>query len=92
MHCIKTGFTLYAADINSWTRADLFFDGHNLYANHNTFIEGKPNNIEVECTSIEKNERYDLLVNPVVSQSVIEYVKDMKFKTYTEDSFIETFS
>lgn len=91
MHCIKTGFTLYVADINSWTRADLFFDGQHLYANHNNFIEGKPNDIEVECTSIKKNDKYDLLINFVVNKSVVEYVKSMEYKGCMESAFIHKF-
>ncbi len=92
MKCIKTGFMLYVESQGQYTRADLFFDGQNLYANQNTFLDGTPeiSQIEISCSSIERSS--DQLIfklnNPKINPSVIKYVENMIFKGIYEEHFI----
>lgn len=93
MNCIKTGFALYVVSINKHTRVDLFFDGYDLYVNKNTYFDGIPRfDIEATCVALEIGGQYDKLIDPTLKQSVIDYVKDMKYKGRAEECFIAMFN
>ena len=91
MKCIKTGLTLFVQDMNKHTRVDLFFDGQDVYVNHNKFIDGRPPIVEAECVSLEVDEKHDKLIEPRISKKIIEYIDTMYFKTRFEDAFVEKY-
>lgn len=91
MQCIKTGFVLYISSLDKFARMDLFYDGMDLYSNNNDLFAGKPNNIDVECTSISEYGRYNLINNPIVNESLIKYVDDFKYKGHYEELFLSKF-
>lgn len=91
MHCIKTGISIFIASTGEHTYVDLFSNGFDLYVNKNTKFKRNVREVECEVIALEDHGKYDKLIDPSFDQSVIEYVKSMRFKTAYEDKFIESF-
>lgn len=97
MQCVKTGFNIYIQSLNKSTRLDLFFDGMNLYTNYNELYDGKWDDIEITCDYIEsfarpvdRNQRFQI-INPIVDQSVVEYVDSSPYKSRLDILFVEKY-
>ena len=87
MKCMKTGFLIYIESENKHSRVDLFFDGNSLYVNHNTYKDGPVDFPDGTCTSLEIGGKYDLMVNPIIEQHIIDYVCDSRWAGHLENKF-----
>lgn len=92
MICMKTGFLIYVESENKHAYVDLFFDGKDLYVNHNVYIDGPTDFPDGTCTSLEVGGKYDLMVNPIIDNRVIDYVCNCPLAGTIEAKFKELYA
>lgn len=91
MKCMKTGFLIYVESENKHSYVDLFFDGKDLYVNHNIYRDGPIDFPDGTCTSLEVGRKYDLMIKPIIDQRVIDYVCNSPLADNIEAKFKELY-
>ena len=91
MKCMKTGFLIYVESENKHSRVDLFFDGKDLYVNHNVYKDGPVEYPDGTCSALSVGGKYDLMVDPIIEQRIIDYVCNGPWFDEIEFKFKEKF-